>query len=100
MIDISLIWHLHGKPTFVQSQAPSLAMLVFKTADYMPELVEFNALTKDERFGQLLIHSMRAWADGRFNLGDTPEAVDTGEHTGRPSCMHASCKPVRLYYSG
>ena len=63
----------------MQLQAPSLALLVFKTADYWPELVEFNALTRSERFGELLNNSIRAWADGRFNLGDTPEAVDTGK---------------------
>ena len=62
-------------------QAPSLTLVVFKTADYMPELVEFNALTNSKDFGEMLIASVRAWADGRFNLGDTPEAMDTGKDT-------------------
>ena len=68
-------------------QAPSLALLVFKASDHWPELMELNALIRSKGFGQLLTNSVRAWADGRFNLGDTLEAVETGKDIRRPQAV-------------
>ena len=78
-------------------QAPSLVLVVLKTVDHLPELMGLNPLTHNERLGQLLRDSVRAWAEGRFNLGDTPEAVDTGKDMRIPAAvLIVPWQPARL----
>ena len=58
-----------------------MAMLVFKSAHYLTDLMCFDKFTGSECFGQLLSDSVCGFADGRLpgNLGDTEAAMDTGE---------------------
>lgn len=58
-----------------------MAVVLYKTVEQPTELVEHAKIVGDRRYGKLLIDSMSGFADGRLpgNLGDTPEAIYTGE---------------------
>lgn len=58
-----------------------MAMVLFKTADQLTKLVEYAKYVVVDGFGDLLEESVNGFVDGRLlgNLGDTPEAMDTGE---------------------
>ena len=78
-------------------QAPSLALLVYKTIDHLPSMVELCPFNNNEVFKQLLTDSVRAWADGRYDMRDTPEAVETGKDIITPAAVImflATCRAV------
>ena len=66
-------------------QAPSLALLLSATADFKGMVgLELLRYISDAPFTTLCAESLSGFVDGRLpgNLGDFPEAVDTGEGMG------------------
>ena len=66
-------------------QAPSLALLAVKSLSTAAERDGCYRFFRTARFGNLLSASLAAVVDGQLpgDLGDTPKAVDTGEHEGK-----------------
>lgn len=62
-------------------QAPSLAMLFIKSATTAAEMRAGQKLLHGDVFGRLVCEGICRFADGHLpgNLGDTPEALCTGE---------------------
>ena len=73
-------------------QMPSMAVLIYNisepTVEWRTNMLEMNA---KNGFADMILDSLCGFGEGRLpgNLGDTPEALDTGEGAGSSSVVEA-----------